>query len=86
MSYSLYSTDGRGDSGSVSCVYWLDEAGTLQTEHNAKPRVGVSIRVGSMTGRSYSNQDWWQTSLITEILEETEETAKFKTGNSTDTR
>ena len=48
--------------------------------------------VGSPYARSYSAQDWWQTTIITEILEErTEEggieyvrfrTGNFKTGNS----
>ena len=55
--------------------------------HNARPQLGVSMRVGSITGRTYSAQDWWQTTLITEILEErTEEDGteyvRFKTGNS----
>ena len=55
--------------------------------HNARPQIGASMRVGSITGRTYSAQDWWQTTLITEILEErTEEDGteyvRFKTGNS----
>ena len=55
--------------------------------HNARPQLGASMRVGSITGRTYSAQDWWQTTLITEILEErTEEDGteyvRFKTGNS----
>jgi hypothetical protein len=55
--------------------------------HNARPQLGASMRVGSISGRSYSAQDWWQTTLITEILEErTEEDGteyvRFKTSNS----
>lgn len=57
-------------------------------EHNAKPRVGVSMRVGSPYGRSYSNQDYWTTTPVTEILEEFTDdqdrlNVKFKTRNST---
>jgi hypothetical protein len=48
------------------------------------------LLVGSVTARSYSNQDWWLTTPITEILEEEERKGgedegyycKFKTGNS----
>jgi len=72
----------------MSIAYWLnkeDERG-YSHEDNAEPRVGVAMRVGSSYGRSYSQQDWWQTTLITEILE-TQETPdgksiRFKTGNS----
>lgn len=89
MTYSLYRTsDGAGDSGTMSTAYWLnkeDERG-YSHEDNAEPRVGVSMRVGSSYGRSYSSQDWWQTTMITEILE-TRETPdgkyiRFKTWKS----
>jgi len=45
------------------------------------------MRVGSVYARSYSAQDWWQTTVITKILEDTiaedgSEYVKFKTGNS----
>jgi hypothetical protein len=55
--------------------------------HEARPQIGASMRVGSISGRSFVAQDWWQTTLITEILEErTEEDGteyvRFKTGNS----
>jgi hypothetical protein len=32
--------------------------------------------------RSYSFQDYWTTTLVTEIIEEREDYVKFKTGNS----
>jgi len=48
-----------------------------------KPIVGCSLLVGSVTARSYSDQDYWLTTEITEILEETEEYCLFKTLNST---
>jgi hypothetical protein len=43
--------------------------------------------VGSPYARTYSRQDWWQTTPITEILEERieedgTEYVRFKTGNS----
>ena len=89
MTYSLRRTrDGAGDSGTMSLALWLDEESEngVGREDNAEPRVGVAMRVGSAYGRSYSPQDWWQTTFITEILE-TRETpdgkyVRFKTGNS----
>jgi hypothetical protein len=88
MTYSLRRTrDGAGDSGTMSTALFYDEGGNnILTEDNAEPRVGVAMRVGSIMARSYSSQDWWQTTLITEILE-TRETpdgkyVRFKTGNS----
>ena len=48
-----------------------------------EPIVGCSLLVGSVTARSYSNQDWWLTTEITEIVEETNEYILFKTLNST---
>lgn len=90
MSYSLRRTrDGAGDSGLMSRAFWIDPnaEGGVASEDNAIPRVGVSMRVGCHFGRSYSAQDWWQTTLITEILEDvTHEDGsryiRFKTGNS----
>jgi hypothetical protein len=45
------------------------------------------MRVGSGIARSYSAQDWWQTTVITEILEDKinedgTEYVRFKTGSS----
>ena len=59
----------KGDSGSLSLALW-EENGEVKYEHHAKPRVGVCIRVGSIGGRTFHHQDWWQTSYIKEILEE----------------
>jgi len=76
--------DGVGDSGGMSIALTYGQYSCQ--EENARPRVGVAMRVGSHFARSYSAQDWWQTTLITEILEErTEEGVdyvKFRTGNS----
>ena len=73
--------DGKGDSGPVSTLFW-EEAGEVKQEFGGTPRVGVQIQVGSLTARTMSFQDFWQTTYITEILEETETYVKFKTENS----
>ena len=93
MPYSLYRTrDGAGDSGLMSDAVtpiW-DENGKLVdwiVELNARPKVGAAMVVGSLNARTYSTQDWWETTPITEILEERVEEdgteyVRFKTGNS----
>lgn len=93
MTYSLRRTrDGAGDSGPMSDAVtpiW-DENGKLVDkiiEHNAAPKVGAAMVVGSPYARSYSAQDWWQTTPITEILEDIIKNdgsryIRFKTGNS----
>jgi hypothetical protein len=81
--------DGIGDSGGMSIALTYSQ-NDIEYEENARPRVGVAMRVGSHFGRSYSAQDWWQTTVITEILEERsvataegrEDYVKFRTGNS----
>ena len=83
MAYSLTrEQDGAGDSGMMSTIFWVED-GTIKYENFARPKVGANIRVGSLYGRSYAAQDYWQTTLITEILEETENRVRFKTKNST---
>lgn len=78
----MYDTRGRGDSGGMSCALWEDENGTVVFEDDARPRVGVAMRVGSRYARTMQSQDWWQTTYITEILEESENRVLFKTKNS----
>jgi hypothetical protein len=78
--------DGVGDSGGMSIALTYGQY-DLETEENARPRVGVVMRVGTHFARSYNAQDWWQTTLITEILEEKIEEegvdyVRFRTGNS----
>ena len=77
MTYSLYRiSDGEGDSGGMSLaqipVFDQDTGKMVSVEqiHNARPQLGASMRVGSIAGRTFAAQDWWQTTLITEILEE----------------
>lgn len=73
--------DGAGDSGQMSEGYEIinDE---VQRYQNCRPRLGLSMRVGSLFARTYSAQDWWQTTFITEIISETDTEVMFRTGNS----
>jgi hypothetical protein len=85
MTYSLYRTrDGAGDSGQMSMALVPDQAGKriVAMEQAARPRVGVAMRVGSIYARSMQRQDWWQTTVITEIIEDKGDEVRFKTGNS----
>lgn len=97
MTYSMYRTrDNAGDSGQMSDAYYWpngrENGGHPEVMHNARPFVGAVMRVGSHYARSFHAQDWWQTTPITEITDEWEETddtgnvtecVRFKTGNST---
>lgn len=86
MRYSLIREhDGVGDSGPMCQI--LDFESYKPIEGETYPRVGCGVRVGSYMARTYSGQDWWQTSPITEILEESVDdegyrTVKFKTRSS----
>lgn len=92
MPYSLKrESDGAGDSGTMSRLFIQDHDhfGEYRVTYvdNARPKVGCVLRVGSNFARTYSAQDWWQTTIITEILEDTvnedgSEYVKFRTGNS----
>jgi hypothetical protein len=73
--------DGVGDSGGMSMALWLDDEGNLQYEKNARPRVGVAMRVGSIFARTMTAQDWWQTTPVSEILDDRPGYVKFKTRN-----
>lgn len=75
-------SDGVGESGArVECIAWNKDK-TFKKIIGTRPVVGCSILVGSMSARSYSEQDFWLTSVITEIIEEKENYVKFKTQNS----
>lgn len=93
----------KGDSGPLSSALWIatleeaDKNGWQHTvynekaycvEHMATPRIGVVMQVGSPYGRSYSAQDYWTTTPVTEIVKEWiddtgRKNVKFKTKNST---
>lgn len=75
-------SDGSGDSGArVQAIRW-NEDGTFKEVVGNRPIVGCSLMVGSVTARSYSSQDYWLTTKVTEITEEREDYIRFKTGNS----
>lgn len=83
MTYFMYRIgDNAGDSGAMSTIYWRDDNNLLQYEDNARPRVGVWIKVGSLYARSYTAQDYWMTTPITEIVEDRDGYVRFKTRNS----
>lgn len=48
-----------------------------------EPIVGAALLVGGVTARSYSNQDYWLTTVVTEIVEKTDDYVLFNTQNST---
>ena len=78
-------SDGKGDSGSAVFAISLNkETGKLEYNQTDRPIVGALLQVGSVTARSYSDQDWWRTTFVEEILEEDLEKGywKFKTENS----
>lgn len=75
--------DGAGDSGLMCLALWVDaKTDEIQQEDDARPRIGVCMRVGSYHARTMQWQDWWQTSYIEEILEDEPQRVRFKTGNS----
>ena len=79
-------SDGEMEEGAMSQAIAWNENGTFKEIVGYRPVVGCSMRVGSITARSYSDRDWWMTTPITEILEERMEEdllyVKFKTKNS----
>lgn len=87
MRYSLVrASDGAGDSGPMCQI--LDAEGYNPIPGEVYPRVGCGVRVGSYIGRTYSMQDWWQTSPVTEITDEWIDEngfshVRFKTRSST---
>lgn len=90
MPYSLRRTrDGAGDSGHMSMSIHPNAGPDNKHlyEQDARPAIGLAMRVGSHYARSFGRADWWQTTLITEILEarieeDGTEYVRFKTGNS----
>lgn len=78
--------DGEGESGGRSEAIEWNEDGTFKRIYCYTPTLGCSMLVGSMSARSYSVQDYWLTTTVTEILEEINSDdvhyVRFKTGNS----
>lgn len=78
----------KGDSGSMSIAERLNCDNKLESHHNSKPLLGYSMIVGSVTGRSYSNQDFWITTPVKKIVDEWLDEQNilnviFETNNST---
>lgn len=65
----------------VEAIKWKED-GTYDEVVDHKPVVGCSLLVGSVTARSYSDQDYWLTTPVTEIIEENNVHTLFKTQNS----
>lgn len=81
MTYSLYRTrDNAGDSGPMSDIFRHTPEGVERKP--GRPTVGYGVIVGSHTARTMSWQDWWATTPVTEILEDTGDMVRFRTGNS----
>jgi hypothetical protein len=98
MSYWMYALreDGsviehKGDSGPISAAHEVDALTNKFTgvvKQQAEPEVGCCMQVGSFYARSYSAQDWWMTTPVTEIvsriaLPDSSLVVIFKTKNST---
>jgi len=73
MTYQLVNnTRNVGDSGGQSTLLREKEDGSMEYKDDSEPEVGWAIRVGSYFASTFSAQDWWQTSKITEVISRTE--------------
>ena len=66
----------------VEAISWTSE-GKNDGVKGHTPIVGCSLLVGSVTARSYSDSDYWLTTPVTKIIEETNEHILCETENST---
>lgn len=83
MSYSLRRiSDGAGDNGTISRIHRREPDGSIKTVEDARPTIGYAIEVGSRGARTYSHQDFWVTTVITDILEDEGNRVVFRTSNS----
>ena len=71
------------DGGARIDAIKYDDNGIFECIAGHEPIIGCSLLVGSVTARSYSNQDYWLTTTVTEIIEQTNKHIMFKTLNST---
>jgi hypothetical protein len=77
--------DGHGEmkeGGSLCEAIAWNEDGTFKEIAGHKPIVGCSMKVGSPFTRTYGD-DWWLTTVVTKIVEETDKYCIFETENST---
>jgi hypothetical protein len=75
------STEFKEQGARVEAIAWNEDR-TFKGVIANVPTIGCSLLVGSVTARSYSDQDYWLTTKVTEILEESKAGYKFKTENS----
>jgi hypothetical protein len=77
--------DYSGDSGPRFLSLKETEEGLKRLGESGEVHVGCHIQCGSINGRSYSSQDYWTTTKVTEIIEAAEDNSwvRFKTKNST---
>ena len=72
--------DQMGDSGPMCQIIDWESWTVIPGEH--RPRVGCAVRVGSFTARTYAAMDYWTTTPVQEILEESDNRMVFRTKNS----
>ncbi len=78
-------SDGAGDCGSMSDAIYAGKSLFNPARGDVmghRPKVGCCMRVGSHFARTMQHQDYWTTTPVTEILEETETYVRFRTRNS----
>lgn len=82
--YALVREDDKlGDSGSMLVSFKLDkQTNNIIHTDNGVIKVGYNVRCGSHAHRSYSIQDYWITTTVTEIMYVSEEKVTFRTKNS----
>ena len=74
--------DGAGDSGARSeAISWYKNGHFKKVVGN-RPTVGCSMLVGCVSARTYRLQDYWLTTVVTEILEDRGDYVRFRTENS----
>lgn len=71
--------DGEGHYGSILRAIDPIDGNTSSTD---KPVVGKALYIGTVTAGTYSDRDWWCTTPVIEITEQTDDFIKFKTANS----
>ena len=65
----------------IDAIRW-NEDGTFKEIAGHEPIEGCSLMVGSVTARSYSNQDYWLTTPVIKIVKKTKKYIIFETENS----
>ena len=66
----------------VDAIQWKPD-GTFDKVVGHEPTIGCSLKVGSVTARTYAAQDYWLTTPVVEILSKSDDEVLFRTENST---